>query len=575
MAQEDVTSAVSRERNVIGIALGNCYGSIACINSEGKAVVIANEDGDRQIPAILSYVEGEEYSGQQAKQQLIRNGSNTVAYFRDFLGQDFESIDRSNGRASAQPLKHEDTIAFKIKDKVGDEESLLSIHEIVTRQIRRLVQSASDYTGKQIDAAVITIPTNFNEGQKAAMIRAANNAGIQVLQFIHEPLAALSAYDARPGTELSDKNVIVADLGGTRSDVAVISSRAGMYTILATAHKHVGGEDLDKVLQDHFAKEFIKWNGQDADPRNNARSLSKLKLEAEATKKALSIGTNASFSVESLNIGVDFSSTINRLRYETIARSVLEQFNKLVLEAVEKAGLDVLDVDEVILSGGTSHTPKIASNMRNVFTCPKTVILAPSITPTAINPSELHARGAALQASLLKDYTEQEVDSMMHESVLARAHLSKAIGVLSISNDVEKGTFIPIILPETGVPVRRTIQIAAPSAGGDVLIAIAEGDSSIKVTKPEAKAKTNGGSTDGDDESEEDEEDEDEDEELREKIWKASKIIGHAAIRGVQKAGKIEITLSISDDLKITITARELGAKSSIIRGMAQLDISP
>ncbi|CCU77534.1 Hsp70 chaperone (BiP), partial [Blumeria hordei DH14] len=132
--------------------------------------------------------------------------------------------------------------------------------------------------------------------------------------------------------------------------------------------------------------------------------------------------------------------------------------------------------------------------------------------------------------------------------------------------------FCSILFPETGVPVRRTIQIAAPSAGGDVLIAIAEGDSSIKVTKPEAKPKTNGGSTDGDEESEEDE---DEDEELREKIWKASKIIGHAAIRGVQKAGKIEITLSISDDLKITITARELGAKSSIVRGMAQLEMSP
>ncbi len=134
------------------------------------------------------------------------------------------------------------------------------------------------------------------------------------------------------------------------------------------------------------------------DPRENARSLAKLKLEAEATKKALSIGTNASFSVESLAEGIDFASTINRLRYETIARKVFEGFNRLIEGVVKKAGLDVLDIDEVILSGGTSHTPKIASNMRSIFP-DSTTILAPSTLPTAINPSELQARGAALQFS--------------------------------------------------------------------------------------------------------------------------------------------------------------------------------
>jgi len=146
------------------------------------------------------------------------------------------------------------------------------------------------------------------------LIKSANNAGLEVLQLIHEPVAALLAYDAR--SELSsppDKIVVVADLGGTRSDVAVIASRGGIYTILATAHDYdTAGVHLDQVLQDHFAKEFIKWNT--TDPRENARSLAKLKLESEAVKKALSIGTNANFSVESLAEGADFTSTINRLQ---------------------------------------------------------------------------------------------------------------------------------------------------------------------------------------------------------------------------------------------------------------------
>ncbi|KAI0998685.1 Ribosome-associated complex subunit [Podosphaera aphanis] len=565
MTPVDVPTVSPGERNVIGISFGNSNSSIAHTTVEEKAEVIANEDGDRQIPSILSYVDGEEYNGQQAKQQLIRNRENTVAYFRDFLGLDFKTIDPTHCHSSAHPLEHESTVAFNIKDKAEGAESIVTVTEIATRQIRRLVQSASNYTGKQINSAVITIPTNFSDNQKVALTKAANNAGVEVLQLIHEPVAALLAYDARPGIELVDKIVVVADLGGTRSDVAVIASRAGLYTILATAHDYdFAGVHLDQVLQDHFAKEFIKWNGEDADPRKNARSLAKLRLESEATKRALSIGTNASFSVESLNIGVDFSSTINRLRYETIARKVFEGFNRLVIRAVEKAGLDVLEVDEVILSGGTSHTPKIASNMRNIFSSPKTTILAPSTTPTAINPSELQARGAALQASLIQDYEKEDIEQSTHDAVTSAKHLSKAIGVLSISDDCEKGNFTPIIAAESAAPVRKIVQITTPREGGDVLIKIVEGETHIKVTTPEPKPKSN---EKNEDDSEFDS-DSDEEEDIREKVWKTGTVLAEAAIKNVKKGGKIEITLNVDADLAIAMTFRELGTKAGVgVRG--------
>lgn len=167
-----------------------------------------------------------------------------------------------------------------------------------------------------------------------------------MLQFISEPVAAVLAYDARAESQISDKIVVVADLGGTRSDIAVIASRGGIYSVLATAHDYdFNGAKLDDVLIDHFAKEFIKKNK--TDPRENPRSLAKLKLEAEATKKALSLSSNASISVESLADGIDFSSTINRTRYELLASKILAGFTRLIEGAVKKAELDVLDIDEV------------------------------------------------------------------------------------------------------------------------------------------------------------------------------------------------------------------------------------
>ena len=166
------------------------------------------------------------------------------------------------------------------------------------------------------------------------------------MQLIQEPTAAVLAYDARPEAELKDKIVVVADLGGTRSDVAVIASRGGMYSILVTKHDYeTAGTQLDQVLIDYFAKEFMKRHK--TDPRENARSLAKLRLEAEATKKALSIGGSAALSIESLADGVDFASTINRTRYELLAGKIFNSFINLMKETIQSADLDVLDIDEV------------------------------------------------------------------------------------------------------------------------------------------------------------------------------------------------------------------------------------
>lgn len=554
------------QRVAIGISFGNSYSSIAFTSSEGKAEVIANEDGDRQIPSILSYVEGEELHGGQAKSQLVRNAKNTVAYFRDFLGLDFKSIDPTPAHQSAHPIENGNTVAFKIRDTEAEEENTVTVSDITTRHLRRLRSSASDYLGKDVNAAVITVPTNFSDAQKDALKSAAKEAGIEVLQFINEPTAAVLAYDARPDAKLSDKILVVADLGGTRSDVTVIASRGGIYTILAAVHDFdVSGSKLDQVLIDYFAKEFIKKHKTAGDPRENDRSLAKLKLECESVKKALSIGQSANFSVESLASGIDFTATINRTRYDLLGNKLFGAFTRLVSHAVEQANLDPLDITEIVLAGGNSHTPKVASAVGAAFP-ESTTILAPSTSPTAINPSELAVRGAAIQAQLIQEFEAEDIEQSIHPVVAVTPHLSTAVGVLCISGDESNGIFHAIVDAETPLPVRRTATITTPREGGDVLIKLVEGNRHIKVTKPEPKPKAE---KTEDDEDDSDDDSEDEEEELREKTWKIGAAVSEAALRGVKKGAKVEVQINIANDLSVTALFREVGGKGGV-RGQIQ-----
>ncbi|RDA90643.1 hypothetical protein CP533_6831 [Ophiocordyceps camponoti-saundersi (nom. inval.)] len=550
------------ERVVIGIAFGNSNSSIA-FTIDDKAEVIANEDGDRQIPTILSYVDGDEYYGSHAKAFLVRNPSNTIAHFRDFLGKEFKAIDPTHCHASAHPLDSAGAVSFSVRDKGPDDEpTSLSVTEAATRYLRRLIHSASEYLGKKVTSAVITVPTDCGDKQRDALTEAVNAAGVEVLQLISDPVAAVLAYDARPEAVIEDKMVVVADFGGTRSDVAVVASRGGMYTILATVHDYeFAGVQLDQALMDHFSKEFMKKHN--TDPRSNPKSLAKLRLEAEATKKALSLGNNAQFSVESLADGYDFSMTLNRVRYEMLGRSVMAGFNRLVEGAVKKAGLDVLDIDEVIMCGGTSHTPRIARNLVDMFP-PTTKILAPATSTTAVNPSELQARGAALQASLIQEYEASDIEQSTHPAVTTVNHISNAIGVVAVGPDGDE-VFTPIMQAETAAPARRIVHLNMPKdVGGDFIVKIVEGGTHINVTKPPPKqAVANGDKSTGEDSDDDDDEDEEE-QDKRERQWKVGKRLAELAVKTVKKGGRVEVTINVAADLSVTVTAREVGSKGGV-----------
>jgi molecular chaperone DnaK (HSP70) len=220
----------------------------------------------------------------------------------------------------------------------------------------------------------------------------------------------------------------------------------------------------------------------------------------------------------------------------------------------------------VILSGGTSHTPRIASNVSALFP-PTTKVLSPSTSPTAINPSDLSARGAAIQASLIQEFDLEDISQSAHPMVTVTPHLQKAIGVLVLSDTLERGIFRPILAADTAAPARRTLVFATPKEGGDVLVKICEGERGIKVTTTARKGAKNGtaeSSSDGDGSGEDDDDDDDDEEEVREKVWSVGAVLAEAAVRGVRKGGRVEVVVNVSGDLAVQVTAREVGGKGGV-----------
>ncbi|KAJ8101353.1 heat shock protein 70 family [Lipomyces tetrasporus] len=560
MDTENGADTVEGTSAVIGISFGNGNSSIAFPANDGKVEVIANQDGDRSIPSVIAYVGEDEYQGFQAKAQLIRNSENTVANFRDFIGKSYAEIDPTYSHGSAHPVEQDGVVGYKIvmSSEEDAQPEFISVAEIAKRHLARLKESAFDFLGKPVTGAVIAVPTDFSTSQRQELTSIAEAAGISVLQVIQEPVAALLAYDAaNAGAFPEDRIVLVTDFGATRSDGAAVAVRGGMYTVLATAHNYeLGGTALDQTLIDHFAKEFEKKHG--IDPRTESvRSLAKLAAEAEVTKKTLSASNSATISIESLAGGFDFHSTINRLRYEMLARKALDNVALFVAELVKKAGLDVLDIDEVVLVGGSSHTPKIASRIESLF--PETTkIASPATSPKALNPAELVARGAAVQASLVQEFEKSDIVESMQPVVANAPHLSKPVGVV-----LGGGSFATILEGYTAVPIRRSRTFTAPKEGGDIVVEIWEGESEIVTSKVE-RPKENGDAHEDDEEGNFDDDDDfedDEDDEERKKVVKAGTKMADVALKGVKAGAQIEVIINITAELNVIVAVRELGGQ--------------
>lgn len=547
---------------VIGISFGNANSFIS-FQKDNKVEVIANLDGDRAIPSMISYTGSDELHGAQAKAQLIRNSKNTVTNFRDFIGKKLAEIDPTFNRRSACPVEKDGNISFSLKINNTNETETISNDNIVKRHLSRLKDAASDYIGKKIDGAVITVPTDWTETQREALVEIAGKADLAIMQVINEPTAELLAHVAarlsnKTGT--LDKVFAVIDVGGTRTDGAIITYRGGIFTVIATQHDYeLGGYRLDEAIAKYVSNQFQKKFK--INPLDEPRSVAKLLVESESVKKTLSNTSSATFAVESLTNGIDFHLPINRLRFETFNKLVFDSIDSFVQTLLKRAGLEALDIDEVLIAGGSAFVPKIASTVAAIFD-KSTPVIAPSLDTKAINPDELAVRGAALQASLISMYSQEEIKESLQPIVTTVPHTVKPIGVivqaLVTKHDENDTAFVPIIEPNTSLPFRKSHIFKAHSKS--VLISLFEAESCIE-TAVENEPKKEKCKDSWDDESD------NEPEKVRFKVYKPTTKLAEAALNGLVIDSDVEVIVNITSNLVLELYARQVAHGSTSVRG--------
>ncbi|XP_068694591.1 endoplasmic reticulum chaperone BiP-like [Montipora foliosa] len=375
---------------VIGIDLGTTYSCVGVFKN-GRVEIIANDQGNRITPSYVAFTpEGERLIGDGAKNQLTTNPENTVFDAKRLIGRTWD--DKS--------VQHDLTyFPFKVIEKnkkphiqvnVKGEKKTFAAEEISAMVLVKMKEIAEAYLGKKVTHAVVTVPAYFNDAQRQATKDAGTIAGLNVMRIINEPTAAAIAYglDKKEG----EKNILVFDLGGGTFDVSLLTIDNGVFEVVATnGDTHLGGEDFDQKVMEHFIKLYKKKKGKDV--RKDNRAVQKLRREVEKAKRALSSQHQARIEIESFFDGEDFSETLTRARFEELNLKLFRSTMEPVRQVLKDSDLKKSEIHEIVLVGGSTRIPKIQQLVKEEFGGKE-----PS---RGINPDEAVAYGAAVQAGVL------------------------------------------------------------------------------------------------------------------------------------------------------------------------------
>ncbi|XP_022201512.2 heat shock protein 68 [Nilaparvata lugens] len=416
----------------IGVDLGTTYSCVG-VWQQGKVEIIANDQGNRVTPSYVAFTETERLIGDAAKNQVAMNPENTVFDAKRLIGR------RYDDPKIAEDLKHwpfkviSESGKPKIQVQYKGEDKTFTPEEISSMVLTKMKATAEAFLGRKISDAVITVPAYFNDSQRQATKDAGAIAGLNVLRIINEPTAAALAYGLDKNLS-GEKKVLIFDLGGGTFDVSILTIDEGsLFEVKATAgDTHLGGEDFDNRLVDHFSNEVKKKYGKDL--RKNARALRRLRTAAERAKRTLSSSTEATLEIDALIDGVDYHTRISRARFEELCSDLFKKTLAPVEKALQDAEMGKSDIDDVVLVGGSTRIPKVQSLLQNFFNG-KTLNLS-------INPDEAVAYGAAVQAAILSGDRSSEIQDVLLVDVTPLSlGIETAGGVMSTI--IERNTRIP------------------------------------------------------------------------------------------------------------------------------------